>query len=101
MWVTNATKDRIVSCIPFTPRQYATAVVNTRDIIDWQARTGYECYDRYRRTILYVGERDGVLHRRSMVESAAQVGGVEVAETAGTDHFISLEAPDIIRGYFA
>ena len=100
MWVTNATKDRLVASIPFAPRQYATAVTNTRDIIDWQARTDYSYYDSFKRTTLYVGERDGVLWRKAMLESAAQSEAVHVMRTEGTDHFISLESPDTVRAYF-
>jgi hypothetical protein len=36
-----------------------------------------------------------------MVDSAAKSTSVEVIETTGTDHFISLEDPDRIRNYFA
>ncbi|WP_279247826.1 alpha/beta hydrolase [Candidatus Marimicrobium litorale] len=100
MWVTNATKDRLVASIPYAPRQYATAVVNIRDIIDWQARTDHSYYNSFKRATLYVGERDGVLWRKAMLESAAQSEAVEVIRTEGTDHFISLESPDTIRAYF-
>jgi pimeloyl-ACP methyl ester carboxylesterase len=37
MWVTNPTKNKIVAAIPFTPKKYATAVVNSSNIIDWHA----------------------------------------------------------------
>jgi len=100
MWVTNDIKNRIVAALPFTPRQYATAVINSRNIIQWQAAADYGSYGNYRRTTLFVGERDGVLCRTAMLESAARSGAVDVVETTGTDHFISLEAPDIIRAYF-
>lgn len=100
MWVTNETKDRIVRAVPFTPRQYSTAETNSRNIIEWQAGTDHELYENYRRTTLVVGERDGVLCRQAMLDSAARSGHVEVIETTGTDHFISLEAPEIIRSYF-
>lgn len=101
MWVTNATKNRIVATIPFTPKQYATAEINSANIIEWQAQAGFESYDHFKRVTLYVGERDSVLCRTAMLASAAQSSAVTVVETAGTDHFISLESPDIIRAYFA
>lgn len=101
MWVTNATKNKIVAAIPFTPKQYATAVVNSADIIDWQARTGYESYGHFERVTLFVGQRDSVLCRTAMLESAAQSAAVTVMQTSGTDHFISLESPAVIRAYFA
>ena len=101
MWVTNATKNKIVAAIPFAPRQYATAQINSANIIEWQARSGFDSYDHFERVTLFVGERDGVLSRTAMLESAAQSPAVEVVLTTGTDHFISLESPDIIRAYFA
>jgi len=100
MWVTNATKNKIVAAIPFTPRQYATAVINGADIIDWQARAGYQSYEHFARVTLYVGQRDSVLCRTAMLASAAQSAAVSVIQTSGTDHFISLESPALIRGYF-
>ena len=100
MWVTNDLKNRIVAAIPFTPRQYATAETNSRNIIEWHANSDYACYENYKHTTLFVGERDGVLCREAMVESARHSGKVEVIETSGTDHFISLETPDVIRAYF-
>jgi pimeloyl-ACP methyl ester carboxylesterase len=101
MWVTNATKNKIVAAIPFTPIQYATAEINSANIIEWQARAGYQSYDHFARVTLFVGQRDSVLCRAAMVDSATQSETVNVIETTGTDHFISLESPDVIRAYFA
>jgi pimeloyl-ACP methyl ester carboxylesterase len=100
MWVTNASKDKIVAAIPFTPKQYATAVINSANIIDWQARTDYQSYQHFKRLTLYVGQRDSVLCRNAMLDSAAQSTAVTVVQTNGTDHFISLESPATIRAYF-
>lgn len=100
MWVSNPTKDKIVAAIPFTPRQYATAELNSADIIEWQARTGYQSYEHFKRITLVVGQRDSVLCRTAMLDSAAQSKAVNVIETRGTDHFISLESPADIRAYF-
>ena len=101
MWVTNDTKNRIVAAIPFTPRQYATAEMNSVNIIDWQARSDYQSYEHFRRVTLFVGECDSVLCRKAMLDSAVHSQSVTVVETSGTDHFISLESPDTIRAYFA
>ena len=100
MWITNNTKNRIVAAIPFTPKQYATAVVNSANIIDWQAQTGYQAYEHFKRVTLYVGQRDSILCRAAMMDSAAQSAAVTVIQTSGTDHFISLESPETIRAYF-
>ncbi|NQX89979.1 MAG: alpha/beta hydrolase [Halioglobus sp.] len=100
MWVTNATKNRLVASIPFTPRQYATAETNSRNIIEWQATSGIALFDNFKRMTLFVGERDGVLCRDAMLQSASQSDAVEVIETCGTDHFISLEKPELIQAYF-
>ena len=100
MWVTNATKNKIVAAIPFTAKQYATTVVSSADIIDCQARAGYESYEHFARVTLYVGQRDSVLCRTAMLDSAVHSATVKVIETSGTDHFISLESPATIRTYF-
>lgn len=101
MWVTNATKNKIVAAIPFTPRQYATAETNSANIIEWQAHTYYQSYEHFARVTLFVGQRDSVLCRAAMLDSAAHSAAVNVIETTGTDHFISLESPDTIRAYFS
>lgn len=100
MRVRTPAKEKNVAALPFTPKQYATAVINTADIIDWQARASYESYGHFKWVTLFVGQRDSILLRSAMLESAAQSGEVTVIETSGTDHFISLEQPDSIRGYF-
>jgi len=99
MWVSNATKEKIVAAIPFTPKQYSTAVTNNANIIEWHANSGYEYYNNYRRISLLVGQRDSVLWREAMLKSAAQAERVEVIETEGTDHFISLEKPELVRDH--
>lgn len=101
MWVSNPTKDKIIAAIPFTPRQYATAEINSANIIEWQASASYACYEHSRRVTLYVGQRDSILCREAMLASASRSSAVTVIETSGTDHFISLESADIIRSYFA
>ena len=101
MWVTNDTKNRIVAAIPFTPMQYATAETNSANIIAWQAGSDYQSYEHFRRVTLFAGERDSILCRKAMLDSAAHSQAVTVVETSGTDHFISLESPDTIRAYFA
>jgi len=97
MWVTSAIKEKIVASIPFTPKQYSTAMTNNANIIDWHANSGYEYYDNYQRISLLVGQRDNVLWREAMLKSAAQAERVEVIETQGTDHFISLEKPELVQ----
>lgn len=101
MWVSNPTKDALVAALPFTPRQYATAERNSSDIIDWQARSSFASYEHFKRVTLFVGQRDGVLCRTAMLESAAASPAVKVVETHGTDHFISLESPADIQAYFS
>lgn len=97
MWVTTPIKNQLVASIPFTPKQYSTAVTNNANIIDWHTNSGYEYYQNYQRISLLVGERDGVLWREAMLKSAAHAERVEVIETEGTDHFISLEKPELVQ----
>lgn len=99
MWVTTPTKDNIVANIPFTPKQYSTALTNNANIIDWHANTGYSYYDNFQRISLITGQRDSVLWLNAMLKSAAHAERVNVIKTEGTDHFISLEKPDIVRQF--
>jgi pimeloyl-ACP methyl ester carboxylesterase len=99
MWVTNPAKENIVANIPFTPKQYSTAVTNNANIIDWHAKAGYNYYDNFQRISLITGQRDSVLWLSAMLKSAAHAERVNVIKTEGTDHFISLEKPDIVRQF--
>ena len=101
MWVTNAAKNKHVAAIPFTPKQYATAQINLADILRFHSEASCDYYANFKGTTLFVGERDSVLSRSGMLESAKQSSAVDVIETQGTDHFISLERPDIIRAFFS
>lgn len=100
MWVSTPYKATLVAAVPFTPKQYSTAAVQAQDIMDWQAATGYDYYDNHSKVTLYVGERDHVLSRSAMLASAAQSSRVAVVETTATDHFVSLERPELIQAYF-
>ncbi|MFT6898462.1 MAG: pimeloyl-ACP methyl ester carboxylesterase [Paraglaciecola sp.] len=100
MQVSNAYKEKIAGALPFAPRQYTTAVTSAKDIIDWQAKTAITSYTNYHTTTLVVGEKDHVLSRKAMLRSANSCPKVEVIETLGTNHFPSLEKPEVIHDYF-
>jgi pimeloyl-ACP methyl ester carboxylesterase len=101
MWVSTKAKEKSVAALPFTPRQYATAIINMKSIIEWQATASTDSYKKFGKTTLYVGQRDSVLWRTAMIKSAQQVEAVNIIETDGTDHHISLEKPELIRAYFS
>lgn len=97
MKISTPYKAKMFSSLPFVPRQFATAVINMRDIQRWQARNDFTLYENFRSVTMYVGERDGVLSRNAMLHSARQSQQVRVIETEGTNHFITLERPELIR----
>ena len=63
---------------------------------------GFDLYDNFFEAKVLVGERDTTLDRASMVASAEQGrernSGVAIIETSGTNHFICLERPEVVRG---
>ncbi|BFM16463.1 hypothetical protein R50073_26460 [Maricurvus nonylphenolicus] len=100
MWTSSRIKEELFLYLPLAPKQYRTALTSGKDIIQWQAKTGYESYENFNKVTLFAGERDSVLWRKAMINSASNSAKVEIIETQGTDHFISLEKPDCIRDYF-
>lgn len=97
MKISTPYKAKIFLQLPWTPRQLSTAIVNVKDIIDWQKHNSTELYANYGACTMYVGEVDGVLSRRAMLASGRQCPRLEIVETQGTDHFISLEQPQLIQ----
>ena len=94
-------KEKMICNLAFTPRQFSTAVINIRDIERWQTRNDVGLYKNYRTTTMLIGERDGILSRNSMLKSAQESTCVDVVETRGTDHFISVERPELVRAVFS
>ncbi len=93
-------KEKVVAHIPFAPKQYRTALANMMDIVDWQFANEHYIYSNFRRVSLFVGEKDRVLWRQAMVDSATKNSIVDIVATQDTDHFISVEQPETIRAYF-
>ena len=75
------------------PKRYSTAIGNMRNIRDWQQQTGYDVYNHFRDLRFLIPERDSVLCRDTMFQSASQAQHARIIETRNTDHFISLEQP--------
>ena len=98
---TTPLKTRLCLSIFSVSRSYATCVKNVQSIVAWQHTTGFDVYNNFPTLTVVIGERDSSLDRRSMLASAEQGQkrnpGLSIHETTGTNHFISLERPDIIR----
>ncbi len=101
-------KTELMRALFVNTRDYLTAVDNLRDIIAWQAGKAqyykrddfYELYTNFRKVTVLVGERDDILDVESMKASAAEGqsrnGGVRIVQTCGTNHFITLERPEVV-----
>ncbi|MFT7403691.1 alpha/beta hydrolase [Zhongshania sp.] len=82
-------------------RSYATCVANVRSIFAWQRSTQFDVYENYKFLTVVLGERDTTLDLKSMKASALQGqqrnSGLSILQTEGTNHFVSLERPELIR----
>lgn len=96
-----AYKNKLVAAFPYTPKQYATVVLQVADIIQWQLKSDASYYEHFAAVCLIAGERDQVLWRKAMLASARQSVKAQVIETRGTDHFPSLEKPEQVSALFA
>lgn len=97
---TTPRKTELAKALFVNPKDYATAIQNVRDIDAWQKREGYELYESYPKIAVLVGERDDVLSTRTMTASATEGqsrnDGVRVVQTTATNHFITLERPELV-----
>lgn len=102
MMPTTPLKTRLCRSVFSTARSYTTCVRNVQSIVRWQRDAGFDLYDNFFEAKVLVGERDTTLDRASMVASAEQGrernSGVAIIETSGTNHFICLERPEVVRG---
>jgi hypothetical protein len=98
---TTPLKTQLCRSIFSVSRSYATCVKNVQSIVAWQRTTDFDVYSNFPTVDVIIGERDSSLDRCSMLASAEQGqernDGLSILQTEGTNHFISLEQPDIIR----
>lgn len=101
MHPTTPLKTRLCRSIFSVSRSYATCVANVKSIVNWQRAKGFELYRNFPSLTVVIGERDSSLDKRSMLASAKQGqnlnSGLSILRTEDTNHFISLEQPEIIR----
>lgn len=97
---TNGRKTGLLKTIFCNTKDYATAIANVVDISEWQRTQPHELYDNYRSITVLVGERDDVLSTKTMTASAtegrARNPGVRIVQTTQTNHFITLERPELV-----
>ena len=98
---TNAHKTEILRSLFQSTKDYDICVENVGDIVEWEENQGYSLFDNYERITVLVGERDDVLDNRTMVASAKRGAlrnsGVKVVRTEKTNHFVTLETPEVVR----
>ncbi len=100
MQPTTAVKTHLLKTIFCNTKCYATCVENARNIADWQKQYFYDLYQNYDNVIVLIGERDDVLSvstmKKSALEGAKLNQHVIIIETTETNHFISLENPEVV-----
>ncbi|MDC3249180.1 alpha/beta hydrolase [Porticoccaceae bacterium] len=98
-------KHQLLLSVANNPRTYATCVTNLRSIIAWQRTTPIEAYNNFSALTVIMGEHDHVLCNHSMLASTekgqAVNKGVSIVKTERTNHFISLERPEVMRAYYS
>lgn len=98
-------KQQLLPNVANNPRTYATCVTNLRSIADWQRTAPIEAYNNFSALTVMMGERDHVLCNHSMlasIEKGQTINqGVSLVKTKRTNHFISLEKPEVIRAYYS
>ena len=97
---TTAVKTDLLKTIFCNTKSYATCVENVRNITEWQKKYSYDLYKNYNNIIVLIGEKDDVLDvltmKASAVEGAKLKQNLSIVETTATNHFISLEKPDVV-----
>lgn len=86
-------KRNILANSPLVPKRYKTAIINMINITEWQKRNFYDVYNHFKEIRIVIPERDAVLSRRAMLDSALKAKNVNIIHTTGTNHFISVEQP--------
>jgi len=97
---TNDRKTSFLRTLFCNTKDYATCLENVRDIGEWQKTQLHDLYENFARITVLVGQRDDVLSTKTMTASAMEGAKrnprVSIVQTAGTNHFISLETPDVL-----
>ena len=102
---TNEVKTNLLRTLFCNTKDYAISVENARNIVEWEEKHHYDLYENYREITLLIGERDDVLSNTTMMASAQEGvkvnSGVKIVQTTETNHFISLEKPEVIYDVLA
>jgi len=87
-------KRELIATYPHNPRRYAIVLANALDIEEWITTRGYEVYENLPVGYAVVGDDEQILDRESMLASARHAERLEVMETTGTSHFVTLDDPE-------
>ena len=93
----NQRKKILLSGLFHNPKNYQTIIDNIHFLEEWMENNDYSIYKHVKNGTILIGEKDTVLDRKSMLESALKSGdNICVIETKNTSHFVSLDAPQLI-----
>ena len=100
MTPTTPRKTELCCSIFSVSMNYRTCVRQLQSIVRWQRQNSVDVFRNFPKITVVIGEKDDTLDNQSMKTSAesgrAKNTGVSILETAGTNHFISLERPEIL-----
>ena len=100
MTPTTPRKTELCCSIFSVSMNYRTCVRQLQSIVRWQRQNSVDVFRNFPKITVVIGEKDDTLDNQSM-KTSAESGrekntGVSILETAGTNHFISLERPEIL-----
>lgn len=97
----NPEKTELLRTIFSSQKQYRVCVENISNLVEWQRKHFHDIYDNFDDIRVLVGEKDHVLSRRAMIESAKSRDSIKIIETKNTNHFITLEQPHYVLSELA
>lgn len=92
----NKRKESLLSGLFYSPKYYQTIINNIYTLERWMNENDFSIYDNVTKGYILIGEKDTVLDRKSMLESAHHAHSLKVIETHKTSHFVSLDNPDVV-----
>ncbi|GAA3929622.1 alpha/beta hydrolase [Litoribacillus peritrichatus] len=89
---TQGRKKQLLEHLFKNPQNAMTIIKNIHSIETWMDKTSTDIFKHIRRGTILIPERDRILCKESMLESAlSSPNNIRVVETTGTSHFITLD----------
>ncbi|MBV1873719.1 MAG: alpha/beta hydrolase [Gammaproteobacteria bacterium] len=90
-------KKTLIAGLFYAPKTYQTIIDNVTDLERWMFTADYSLFENINNGVILIGQKDTVLDRASMLESAGYAGDkFRIIETQGTTHFITQDVPEYI-----